>query len=407
MMKRSLLFLALVAIVVFASQASRAATLVVDDDHVQCPTAAYSSIQAAVTAAAPGDTIKVCRGTYVENVTVPKTLRLLGAQAGNSYTGRTFPSPNESTVTGSFTITAPFVTIDGFSITNPLAGFGILVKTPGDNAVLTNNIIYQIGNVNFSPNTTAIYLEYGPDRVSVVRNLISTVQSVPSAQGILIGDSTSSNPSLNILVSGNRIEKILSTRGAYGIQVNNGSSTAATATGYTTVAILCNNIDSLTGAWAHAIGLEGPTPNVVVAGNSISNLVAPSTDKIAVFFQDNPSFSTGHVNLNNFDLTVAEYGIAVDPTLRDAAGHAAGTLSGGPVDGTRNWWGNSSGPGPVGPGTGAKVSPLVSYTPWLRSRASVCGGNDNDNDHHGDDNDNDHHGNDDGDDHNDNGHHDG
>ncbi|HEV3259557.1 MAG TPA: hypothetical protein VG013_22010, partial [Gemmataceae bacterium] len=35
-----------------------------------CPNADYSTIQSAVTAAGPGDTVKVCPGTYTEQVTV-------------------------------------------------------------------------------------------------------------------------------------------------------------------------------------------------------------------------------------------------------------------------------------------------------------------------------------------------
>ena len=60
------------------------------------------------------------------------------------------------------------------------------------------------------------------------------------------------------------------------------------------------------------------------------------------------------MNYNNLDVTIADYGIAVQPTL-----------VGPPVDGKCNWWGDSSGPGPVGTGIGAQVSPNVTYTPWL------------------------------------------
>ncbi len=35
------------------------------------------------------------------------------------------------------------------------------------------------------------------------------------------------------------------------------------------------------------------------------------------------------------------------------------------VDGTCNWWGAANGPGVVGPGSGARVSTSVDYTPWL------------------------------------------
>jgi hypothetical protein len=308
----------------------------------------------------------VAPGLYVENVTISRSLILNGAQAGNPVAGRVF-GVGESIVQGLITVQATNVTIDGFSLTNPGQNFGILVKTAGDNALITNNIIKTVGSTSLATNPAAIYLEYGPDGVRVVGNDISDIDSIPTAQGILIGDSTSANPSLNILIEGNSISDISSvSRGAYGIQVNNGASNSPTATGYTTVVIRNNNIDNLIGGgWAHAIGLEGDTPNVVVVGNSISNLVdltpvVGNQDAIAVFFQDNPSFATGRVNFNNFDVTIAAYGIAVSPVP---------PISTALVDGTCNWWGDPNGPGPIGPGAGAKVSPNVDYTPWLNARA--------------------------------------
>jgi hypothetical protein len=41
--------------------------------------------------------------------------------------------------------------------------------------------------------------------------------------------------------------------------------------------------------------------------------------------------------------------------------------SGGLVSGSCNWWGAASGPGPIGSGTGDKVSTGVTYSPWLVS----------------------------------------
>ncbi len=52
-------------------------TIVVDDTMV-CPSADYPSIQAAVTAASPGDLILVCPGVYNEQVKIPKPLRIRG-----------------------------------------------------------------------------------------------------------------------------------------------------------------------------------------------------------------------------------------------------------------------------------------------------------------------------------------
>ncbi len=333
----------------------------------------YPMIQLAVNASGCS-TINVAPGVYPENVMIPRSLTLNGAQAGNPVAGRTFAAPLvESTITGvilsplpDITIQAPNVTIDGFSLKNPGQSTGILIKTIGDKAFITNNIIEEIGGVSFSGNTQAIYLENGPDNVSVVGNKISRVEGVPSSNGgVFIGDSTASNPSLNILIDGNTISDIHSVnRGAYAIHINNGASTAPSATGYTTVTIRNNTIANLVGGgWTHAIGLEGDTPNVLVVGNSISNLVAPS-DAVAVWFEDNPSFGTASVNENNFDVTIAAYGIAVQPALILAFPTST-------VDGTCNWWGAADGPGPVGPGTGARVTTNVDFTPWLIARAPV------------------------------------
>ena len=60
------------AFMAFGAGQALAATLEVDDDKVQCKKAPFSSIQAAVTAASPGDSIKVCPGTYTEQVKITK-----------------------------------------------------------------------------------------------------------------------------------------------------------------------------------------------------------------------------------------------------------------------------------------------------------------------------------------------
>ncbi len=49
------------------------APLVVDNDKVEWPKAGFTTIQAAVDAASPGDTIRVCPGVYAENVVIGST----------------------------------------------------------------------------------------------------------------------------------------------------------------------------------------------------------------------------------------------------------------------------------------------------------------------------------------------
>ena len=79
----------------------------------------FPTISIAVTAANSGDTIKVCPGTYAENVNDGgKALTFLGAQAGND--ARTRATGSESTVDGgggtAFTLSGGS-TLDGFTIT--------------------------------------------------------------------------------------------------------------------------------------------------------------------------------------------------------------------------------------------------------------------------------------------------
>src|ERR1700704_1702565 len=59
------------------------AQLFVDNDHVQCPNAQYTTIQSAVNAAPPGATINVCPGTYPETVRINKPLTVRGIRVGN------------------------------------------------------------------------------------------------------------------------------------------------------------------------------------------------------------------------------------------------------------------------------------------------------------------------------------
>lgn len=72
-----------------AVPSAQAATLSVDDDGNECPTATYDSVQDAVDVASPGDTVSICPGTYTEGtgavgtnaLTITKSLTIRGAGA--------------------------------------------------------------------------------------------------------------------------------------------------------------------------------------------------------------------------------------------------------------------------------------------------------------------------------------
>jgi nitrous oxidase accessory protein NosD len=66
--------LVLVLLLPRSGMSSNGARLVVDDDKVECPNAGFTHIQDAIDAASPGDHIRICKGTYVEQLTIRKAL---------------------------------------------------------------------------------------------------------------------------------------------------------------------------------------------------------------------------------------------------------------------------------------------------------------------------------------------
>src|SRR5271155_2766765 len=96
-----------------------------------CSSTPYTTIGAAVTAAAPGGHIVVCAGTYREDVTVTKPLTIRGIDATVDATGQingfTLPAPAAGT------------TVEGFTIENAI-GEGVLAVSTSHVSILDNVI---------------------------------------------------------------------------------------------------------------------------------------------------------------------------------------------------------------------------------------------------------------------------
>jgi nitrous oxidase accessory protein NosD len=86
-----------------------------------CAQAQYSTIQSAVTAAAPSSTVIVCHGTYAEDVTVAEPLTLQGQDAVINATGQN----------NGIAISSSNVTVDGFTVRGA-TGEGILAAGTPD-----------------------------------------------------------------------------------------------------------------------------------------------------------------------------------------------------------------------------------------------------------------------------------
>jgi hypothetical protein len=245
---------------------------------------------------------------------------------------------------------------------NLFSSSGVEVKGVGTGSAIVNNIFDGISTGDTSGNGTAqaVYLSSGgADNVNIANNEMKNVHSNRSAKGVLVGDNGGTNPSQNVTIANNSIHDITSdTRGAYGVSIAN-------VPGVSGLKVTNNVIDKVNGGgWVHGVGLEGDTTSATVEDNNFSNFTAPGIDQTAVWLEANPSFDTVKVHGNNFNLTAASFGVAVHPALSAAFPNAN-------VDATCNWWNSATGPTAASNpgGTGTKVGPNVTYSPWLTAPA--------------------------------------
>lgn len=103
-----------------STQAFAQTTRQVDNDRQQCPGAAFTTINAAVAASAPGDTVQVCAGRYPEQVVITKSITVRGLSANNSSRPE---------------------------IVRPAGGFATNSATPGGSAVAAMVLAQNVANV--------------------------------------------------------------------------------------------------------------------------------------------------------------------------------------------------------------------------------------------------------------------
>ncbi len=338
----------------------------------------YCTIQAAIDdpATMSGATITVDPGTYNENINITKSITLSGANEDVSCTGI---RGAESIISGSggvaVTVSADGVTINGFTITNPLGSYGIYGKGR-NNTDVQYNIITDIGNNTSGSNPSyGVSIEMGSaaniGNVNISNNCINTIRGGEdtsltgiaaknnngSAAAIGAGFSTADFDISGLTINSNTINDITACtkdfgeggKGAYGVLINVGASGAHAGKAVSPM-VTSNDITILEGLWAHGIGLEGETPGAMVLNNDVNNLVdhKMNTDAIGVMIEDNDGAATLEIHDNSF-ITMS---LAINNTMVPT------------VNAECNWYGVTN-----AAAVAASVSGPLNFTPWRISNA--------------------------------------
>ena len=141
----------------------------------------YPTIQEAINAASPGDTIYVRKGTYGESIVVNKTVVLVGENKEDTIIqARDYPSVDvwESVVT----IVQDKVSIANFTIRNGL--YGIHLDGSSENSIYENNI---------TDNRRGIYFDFSSNNTIYRNNIGDKFVWGPSSYGVYLDWSSNNN----------------------------------------------------------------------------------------------------------------------------------------------------------------------------------------------------------------------
>jgi nitrous oxidase accessory protein NosD len=221
-----------------SSRLALAADLFVDDDSVECPDAEFTIIQDAVDEADPGDSIRVCPGTYDEQISISKPLRIIGPSSNSAVVkplGMTANTTNRVNgipiaavvlVRGTTDVTIRRLTIDGVNngITDcepTLVGIFYRNASGEIRDVAIRNMILGVG-LEGCQSGLGIFAQkpVGAGRVREVRVVNSSIHDYQK-NGI-----TGNEPGVKIQATGNVVTGIGPTSGVAqnGIQIGFGAT---------------------------------------------------------------------------------------------------------------------------------------------------------------------------------------
>ena len=363
-----------------------AAVLTVDTGSPNTPPN-YHTIQAAITAASPGDTINVAAGTYNEDLTIPATksnLELAGA-TGATIKGVSLSQWGVTTIPN-IEILADGVSIHGFTIQGPdpsgtLFAAGMII---GAQDVEIYDNAFEVNNAN---DTSAL-----DDICQGIVTYNKLAKPGVDVSGLSIHDNTFTHRGTGIYgYEGIYINRDVGT-GA--ITIVDNTFTGDILRGITverSKALICGNtvIDTGGGAWTGVLvmdigGFYGTGCEAQDSVSVTSNFIEGFSSGIKLGPSDQSQVLT-NVNIIGNDVQNCTVGILVRSSANGVIvnfNNITGNTSYGvqntddvnDLDATKNWWGHASGPsGENGRvtkkgkviGKGDAVSNYVDWDPWL------------------------------------------
>jgi hypothetical protein len=293
-----------------------------------------------------GSTVNVAAGTYgiTSMIAIDKSVTIVGdpvnkpvVQANSHFDGDLHPGTTYYMLRGVYGVTATIniqnLVLDG----NGYDIYGGMRFNDTHSGTIENCVFRHIRELTFV-NYTGIGI-VSDGAMTIRNNVFTDIGRV----GIWVG--TSSNTISNNVYTGKGVGDWLD----YGIEVGDGG--VATITGNTITN--CLGVASSDGSESAAILVTtyyGAGTTATITCNTLTG----NTGGIGVGYDDEDT-STVVAHYNNI-YGNTDYGIDTTAPV---------------VDARYNWWGDASGPGTVGPGTGDKVSNNVLFDPWLHVE-SVC-----------------------------------
>lgn len=373
-LKKSLVLTVSVLAITCAMSISVSANTLSVGPAVGSCTGTYPTISAAVAAASPGDTIKVCPGSYHELVNVNKQLTLRGAQATvDARSGaRTGLPATESVVDGnagttSFYITANDVTLDGFTIQNATNvnqfGAGIVLGGGTSGAHVLNNIVQN--------NIIGLSLANNPSGQSAL------IQHNMFRNNNQPGPATGSGIYTDEFNAGGALANVTIDANSFTGNQDAGIDFSSTLVGSQSNVTMSNNLFDGNG---RAFFLLNLTSSQIIT-NTLQNAAEPGTADIRIFGGVNGLTIHCNVLKNGAGRAIrVGDGIGGDPNSNIAvndnniSGYPIGLVvdSGsysGTLDARNDWWGSSTGPtDPRNPmGTGESIvdpDQVVKFIPF-------------------------------------------